>query len=84
MSDRIQPDWIVRESIEHRDASRCVDLFERPDGTFGFEEFRRDVEDEGRWTGIAYLSVLSFASEADALAEATRRIHWLDEQLRGS
>ena len=35
---------------------RCVDLFERPDGTFGFEEFRRDFEDQGRWTAISYYS----------------------------
>ena len=26
---------------------RCVDLFRRPDGTFGYEEFRRDPEDQG-------------------------------------
>ncbi|HEY2564091.1 MAG TPA: hypothetical protein VGI44_10300, partial [Acidimicrobiales bacterium] len=30
-----------------RMADRCVDIFSRPDGTFGFEEFRRDPEDMG-------------------------------------
>ena len=25
------------------DGIRCVDIFYRPNGTFGFEEFRRDV-----------------------------------------
>jgi hypothetical protein len=35
----------VLRSIETDDAARCVDLFVRPDGTFGFEEYRRDIED---------------------------------------
>jgi hypothetical protein len=25
-------------------------IFERPDGSYGFKEFRRDPEDAGRWT----------------------------------
>jgi len=33
-----RPGWAI---------DRCVDVFARPDGTFGFEEFRRDPEDMG-------------------------------------
>ena len=35
----------VLRSINDEDAARCVDIFLRPDGTLGFEEYRRDVED---------------------------------------
>ena len=47
-----------------------MDIFSRPDGTFGFEEFRRDPEDMGAWTPIAYYSGREFLSEADAIAAA--------------
>ena len=48
MSKRIDPTWIVVASIENGAHDRCVDLFLRPDGSYGFEEFRRDVEDARR------------------------------------
>jgi hypothetical protein len=56
---------------------RCVDIFRRPDGTFGFEEFRRDPEDMGNWTPIAYYSGREFASEAEAIATARAAVAWL-------
>jgi hypothetical protein len=83
MSDRIDPSWSVLESIETPDASRCVDVFARGDGTFGFEAFRRDPEDRGKWTGIEYFSVLTFASRVEALEAARDRLAWLDDQLGG-
>ena len=46
-SKRIDASWVVLDSIENREHDRCVDLFRRQDDTFGFEEFRRDVEDGG-------------------------------------
>ncbi|MFS3137068.1 hypothetical protein ACLRDC_17155 [Gluconacetobacter sacchari] len=42
MSLRIDESWIVLASIENEQHDRCVDLFARPGGTFGFEAFRRD------------------------------------------
>jgi hypothetical protein len=48
MSKRIDKSWSVFISIENFEHNRCVDLFSRPDGSYGFEEFRRDVEDQGR------------------------------------
>ena len=35
----------VIRSINAPGDARCVDLFARPDGSFGFEEYRRDPED---------------------------------------
>ncbi len=47
VSQRIDKSWTVFVSVEHED-NRCVYFFSRPDGNFGFEEFRRDMEDGGR------------------------------------
>jgi hypothetical protein len=54
-----------------------VDVFARPDGTFGFEEFRRDPEDMGAWTPVAYYSHREFPTEADALIAAREAVAWL-------
>lgn len=68
------------ESIENPQHNRCVDIFVRPDGSFGFEEFRRDVEDAGAWTPVSYFSFLRHTSKAEALADAARRVAWLTLQ----
>jgi len=77
MSTRLDPSWIVLESVENPQHDRCVDVFARPDGSFGFEEFRRDVEDAGAWTPVSYFSGLRHPSKRDALAEAARLVSWL-------
>lgn len=77
MSLRIEKTWSVFASLENREHDKCVDLFSRPDGTFGFEEFRRDVEDGGVWTPIAYFSTRSFSTRDAAKAEALRAVPWL-------
>lgn len=81
MSRRIDKSWVVIRSIETREGDRCVDLFARPDGSFGFEEFRRDPEDAGAWTPVRYFSGVSYASGADALAGARNNVAWLAEIL---
>jgi hypothetical protein len=82
MSRRIDPSWIVFNSIENREHDRCVDLFRRPDGTYGFEEFRRDVEDAGAWTPVQYYSHASYPSKATALSAAALSVAWLADTLR--
>ncbi|HUA94858.1 MAG TPA: hypothetical protein VMB82_04965 [Acidimicrobiales bacterium] len=77
MSSRLDKSWRVLASPSTPTADRCVDLFVRPDGTFGFEEFRRDPEDLGAWTPVAYYSEQEFISEPDALAAARRSVGWL-------
>lgn len=81
MSSRIDRSWTVFDSVEDAEHNRCVDLFARPDGSFGFEEFRRDVEDAGAWTPVHSFSGLSFASSQDALAAAVHSVKWLAEAL---
>jgi hypothetical protein len=47
VSQIIDKSWLVFLSIENAEHDRCVDVFSRPDGTHGFEEFWRDPEDRG-------------------------------------
>jgi hypothetical protein len=84
MSARLDPSWTVVASPSTPAVDRCVDIFRRPDGTFGFEEFRRDPEDMGSWTPIAYYSGRKFANEAEAIAAARDAVAWLPAELDGS
>lgn len=84
MSARIDKSWTVFRSIDNGDHDRCVDLFERVDHTFGFEEFRRDVEDAGLWTPVAYYSGESYATETAAFEAARRAVTWLKEAAKRS
>ncbi len=81
MAKRIDKSWTVFVSIENPEHDRCVDIFSRPDGTFGFEEFRRDVEDGGQWTPVQYYSGVSYVSSAEALETAERCVFWLADVL---
>ena len=77
MSKRLDKSWIVLDSLENSEANRCVDLFVRPDDTYGFEEFRRDPEDGGVWTPVQYYSGQSYPSKDAALDVAKRVVAWL-------
>jgi hypothetical protein len=77
VSARLDPNWSVLASWQSADQFRCVDIFRRPDGSFGFEEFRRDPEDMGAWTPVAYFSGATFATQADVELAAKSAVHWL-------
>ena len=81
MSSRLDKSWRVLASPSTDSVDRCVDIFLRPDGTFGFEEFRRDPEDRGVWTPVTYFSGQEYESEQGALAAARERVPWLGEIL---
>ena len=82
MSRRIDKSWVVLRSIENGEHDRCVDLFRRPDDSFGFDEFRRDAEDAGAWTPVAYYSGAAYSSMDDALSAAVKAVVWLDGALK--
>jgi len=84
MSERIDKSWVVFASIENFEHDRCVDLFARPDGTFGFEEFRRDPEDRGEWTPVHYYSDSVYASREAVVAAAMHTVAWLPDAVRQS
>lgn len=73
----------VLRSINDRGADRCVDIFLRPDGTVGFEEYRRDVEDARGWFPIGGHSNQIFLAEADALKAALTAVAWLGTVVGG-
>ena len=74
----------VLRSINTPDGGRCVDIFVRPDGAFGFEEFRRDVEDAKGWFAIGGHGERSLATAEDAFEQALGAVSWLkDTTVRG-
>ena len=81
MSSRLDRSWKVLASPSTASGDRCVDIFLRSEGTFGFEEFRRDPEDRGVWTPVTYFSGQEYGSEQEALAAARERVPWLGEIL---
>lgn len=67
----------VVASINSPAGDHCVDVFLRSDGTYGFEEYRRDVEDQKGWFSLHRHARQVFATEADALAQARAAVAWL-------
>ena len=66
----------VLTSLENAHGDYCVDLFLREDGSFGFEEYRRDPE-EGRWRCLRRYAGRVFRSEQEAEAQARAYVPWL-------
>jgi hypothetical protein len=67
----------VLRSINSDDASRCVDVFLRPEGSVGFEEYRRDVEDGRGWFAIGGYASRTFDDETTAFQAALATVPWL-------
>ena len=67
----------VLRSIETDGGALCVDVFVRPDGTFGFEEYRRDPEDNRGWFPIGFHAATEFGSATEAMTAALNAIPWL-------
>ncbi|MDG2286565.1 MAG: hypothetical protein P8N43_13705 [Alphaproteobacteria bacterium] len=64
-------------SINSDDQTRCVDVFARADGSYGFEEYRRDPEDTRGWFPIGGFADLTFEQQEHAMAKARARVNWL-------
>jgi hypothetical protein len=70
----------VIATLHNEAGDRAVKIMKLPDGTFGFNEFRRDPEDAGGWTLTRANPRGTFASEVQALAAAEDDIAWLRER----
>jgi len=46
----------VVRSINFEGALHCVDIFRRPNGSFGFELYRRDPEDGRGWYPVGFFA----------------------------
>ncbi len=72
---------LVLRSIETPDGQHCMDLFRRPDGSHGFEEYRRDPEDVRGWYPAGHFGARRFADADAALRAALAAIHWLEDAM---
>ena len=75
------PRDLVLRSIETDNGGRCVDIFRRPDGSTGFEEYRRDSEAMHGWFQIGFHKDRRFATEAEAVTAARAAVAWLAADL---
>ena len=67
----------VVRSINNDDGHLCRDIFRRPDGTFGFEEYRCDPEDARGWFAVGFHGNKRFETGNDAYAAACDQVVWL-------
>lgn len=76
-------DKAVILSIEDDTGMHCVDIAHRDHGAggFTFKVFRKDPEDEGRWTLVADYSNAVYASEDEARQAACEKLPWVKELL---
>jgi hypothetical protein len=72
------PDRVIA-SFESLEKDHCVDLFVRDDGTYGFEEWRREPEDPGKWYRARYYAAQVYAQPQQAFEEARRAVEWLSQ-----
>ena len=72
---------LVVDSVSSEDNQYRVDFFKRDDGTFGFEEYRRDIEDYNQWFKIGCFDTLLFTTKKDAIEAAVQYVIWLKGQL---
>ena len=77
-----QRDWQAIESVEDECGTHCVDVFQRVDGSFGFEAFRRDPEDQGRWTMLGHYAAARFVSIEAARTAAAHAVPWRHGKFR--
>ena len=69
---------VVVRSINNFDKSRCIDIFKREDNSFGYEEYRRDLESNEGWYKVGFLEQLIFTNEEEAYTNACKNIMWLN------
>ena len=68
---------LVLNSIETDDGLRCVDIFQRGDRSFGFEEYRRDPEDGRGWSMVGGFGGQRYETQDQALDSAIACVPWL-------
>lgn len=69
---------LVLNSVNNADGSICVDIFRRADGSFGFEEYRRDPEDSRGWYPIGGFEDLVYADKDAAQRAAVDAVAWFE------
>ena len=70
---------LVIRSINNINESLCVDIFQREDKTFGFEEYRRDLENNDGWYKVGSFGEIVYANQDDAYKSAIKNVIWLNK-----
>ena len=71
----------VYRSINQTGGNICVDIFQRPDGSFGFDEFRRDGEDGRGWFVIGHYGAAKYETATIAFEAALKTVSWLADEI---
>jgi hypothetical protein len=73
----------VVHTICNADKARRVDIFQREDGTFGFEELHY-ATDEQAWCPFGRYSESFTETLEAAICEASSRVQWVADHLEKS
>ena len=68
---------VILKSINNIGNTLCVDIFKRNDGSFGFEEYRRDLENNEGWYKVGFFEKYKFNTKDEAYDNAKKNIKWL-------
>lgn len=68
----------VLRSLEAPGGQLCVDIFQRPDGSWGAAEYRRDPEDGRGWYPTHACPDARFETPDAALSAARLALAWMD------
>ncbi len=67
----------IVETIVHHEGGRKVEIFRRPDGTFGFEESKCCDAPENSWVPFGKYSIAVIDTLEHAIQEVKTRIPWV-------
>lgn len=70
-------DYRVIKSLENNERNKCVDIIQTADGSFRFQEWRRDTEDVHGWFLLHDSQPCTYESEVSAVNAARTVVGWL-------
>jgi hypothetical protein len=70
---------VIHKTFWNVEGNRKVEVFQRDDKTFGFEEWRFSV-DENAWIPFGKYSVAIIDTLESAMREAEQRVQWLSAE----
>jgi hypothetical protein len=68
----------VKKTLVNSDGTRKVEVFQRVDNTFGFDELKSGQEEQA-WFPVGKYSIAVIDSLESAIKEAKGRIAWLSD-----
>jgi hypothetical protein len=69
----------IKKTLVNADGTRKVEVFQRDDNTFGFEELKFGQEEQA-WFPVGKYSFAIIDSLESAIKEAKERVAWLSDE----